>query len=92
MVCENDFPRYSAEIRLKIVVFVLFFFASCFRKRTTIANKNYDRPFKFLVCDSLCSFSSCQEMKRLEKARKKAEAICDTVDVSEKEKMNQIKR
>ena len=31
-------------------------------------------------------------MKRLEKARKKAEAICETVDVSEKEKMNQIKR
>ncbi|XP_073257703.1 pre-rRNA 2'-O-ribose RNA methyltransferase FTSJ3-like [Porites lutea] len=32
-----------------------------------------------------------KEMKRLEKARKKAEAICDTVDVSEKEKMNQIR-
>ncbi|KAJ7373969.1 pre-rRNA processing protein ftsj3 [Desmophyllum pertusum] len=32
-----------------------------------------------------------KEMKRLEKARKKAEAICDTVDVSEKEKMSQIK-
>lgn len=31
-------------------------------------------------------------MKRLEKARQKAEAICDTVDVSEKEKMNQIRR
>lgn len=31
-------------------------------------------------------------MKRLEKARKKAEAICETVDVSEKEKMNQIQR
>lgn len=32
-----------------------------------------------------------KEMKRLEKARQKAEAICDTVDVSEKEKMNQIR-
>lgn len=32
-----------------------------------------------------------KEMKRLERARKKAEAICDTVDVSEKEKMSQIK-
>lgn len=32
-----------------------------------------------------------KEMKRLEKARKKAEAICDTVDVSEKEKKNQIR-
>lgn len=31
-----------------------------------------------------------REMKALEKARKKAEAICDTVDVSEKEKMSQI--
>ena len=33
-----------------------------------------------------------KEMKALEKARKKAEAICDTVDVSEKEKMSQIQR
>ncbi|XP_068747596.1 pre-rRNA 2'-O-ribose RNA methyltransferase FTSJ3-like isoform X2 [Montipora capricornis] len=32
-----------------------------------------------------------KRMKLLEKARKKAEAICDTVDVSEKEKMNQIR-
>ena len=31
-------------------------------------------------------------MKALEKARKKAEAICDTVDISEKEKMSQIQR
>ncbi|KAK2562387.1 pre-rRNA 2'-O-ribose RNA methyltransferase FTSJ3 [Acropora cervicornis] len=31
-----------------------------------------------------------REMKALEKARKKAEAICDTVDISEKEKMSQI--
>merc|ERR1711973_602374 len=30
-------------------------------------------------------------LKRLEKARKKAEAICDAVDVSEREKMQQIK-
>jgi hypothetical protein len=33
-----------------------------------------------------------QMTKRLEKARKKAEAVSDAVDVSEKEKLHQIKR
>ena len=51
-------------------------------------------PRLVLFCFSLFYFVGFffQEMKRLERARKKAEAICDTVDVSEKEKMNQIKR
>lgn len=31
-------------------------------------------------------------MKRLEKARKKAESICDNVDVTDQEKAQQLKR
>lgn len=31
-------------------------------------------------------------MKRLEKARKKAETICDNVDVTDKEKAQQLKK
>ena len=33
-----------------------------------------------------------RSLKRMEKLRKKAEAIGETVDISEKEKMNQIKQ
>ncbi len=33
-----------------------------------------------------------RSLKRMEKLRKKAEAISDTVDISEKEKLNQIKQ
>ena len=33
-----------------------------------------------------------KEMKRLEKARKKAEVICDNDDVTDKEKAQQLKK
>ena len=44
------------------------------------------REFNFSVC--VC----VQLLKKMETAKKKAEAVVDTVDISEREKMAQLRR
>lgn len=41
---------------------------------------------------SLTGVSVCQMLKKMEQVKKKAEAVVNTVDISEREKMAQLKR
>lgn len=55
----------------------------------TWKSKTYEKKFCILSNDIVCFWF--QTLKRLEKARQKAETVTDSVDISDKAKMKQIK-
>lgn len=69
-------------IMIEIVTAVLIYFKT---------NKNTQNLFS-LDLNLLVSLCRFQMLKKMEQAKKKAEAVVNTVDISEREKMAQLKR